>query len=203
MRPLCEPRQKAVVRGCLKPVPDIPVDLHESIGDWIISYGNPDVHEPERIRRALADYDGQRTAPAAQPNAPAEPPAEDGVAYLIGRVLRHADDEAFKAFVELLAEVTKPEMLDEVLGLCEATAHVFDAKPNRARTVRTDCLAELISAVLNHPDTPPELYEGIAAGMNNVFNDLNNKAVTDSAEYIRLVLDQHRREDEQAQKAGA
>jgi hypothetical protein len=36
--------------------PDIPTDLHNHIGDWITSYGNPRVDEPERIRRALAEF---------------------------------------------------------------------------------------------------------------------------------------------------
>jgi hypothetical protein len=36
--------------------PDIPTDLHTHIGDWITSYGNPQVDEPERIRRALAEW---------------------------------------------------------------------------------------------------------------------------------------------------
>ena len=43
--------------------PDIPAELHTDLGDWIVSYGNPQVDEPGRIRRALAEWaDEKQTA---------------------------------------------------------------------------------------------------------------------------------------------
>jgi hypothetical protein len=47
--------------------PDLPVEIHTDIGDWINSYGCPQIEEPERIRRALADYGkGARGGSAAE-----------------------------------------------------------------------------------------------------------------------------------------
>ncbi|MBA3804109.1 MAG: hypothetical protein H0X14_00110 [Acidobacteria bacterium] len=60
-------------------------------------------------------------------------------------------------------------------------------------------LAEMIAAVLAHPDVPPSFRHDIRMGLSEVFNDLGslNDNVTDSAKYIALLLEQHA-----AQKGG-
>lgn len=64
-------------------------------------------------------------------------------------------------------------------------------------------LPALISAVLQHPDTPPQIYNGLAEAINDSFNDLSTRqAVSDAAAYIRLVLDQHQREQAAQPSAG-
>jgi hypothetical protein len=52
--------------------PAIPADLHNHIGDWITSYGEPQAHEPERIRRALAEFDDGEEDEAGQGTAAGE-----------------------------------------------------------------------------------------------------------------------------------
>lgn len=52
-------------------------------------------------------------------------------------------------------------------------------------------LAVLISTVLNHPDCPTEVYNGLSGGMTEVFSDLTAKgqpSFVDSARYIDIIL---------------
>jgi len=81
---------------------------------------------------------------------------DERTAYLTGRVLRHADDETFAAFVELAARIgAEPARAEEVLQMCQIT----EAVRERQRGKRD--LAELISAVLNHDDVPADLHNAI------------------------------------------
>jgi hypothetical protein len=54
-----------LISGVLKH-PDTPVELHTHIGDWVISYGNAKIDEPERIRRALDEYNAIEARAAKQ-----------------------------------------------------------------------------------------------------------------------------------------
>jgi hypothetical protein len=76
-----------------------------------------------------AGKSSRRRARAAQ--SAAQPPAaqaEERRAYLTGRVLRDADEEACKAFADLIADTARPELRDEVLTYCELAARVLDAQ---------------------------------------------------------------------------
>lgn len=56
-------------------------------------------------------------------------------------------------------------------------------------TADTKPLALMLSEILNHPDTPIHIYNGIADGINETFNDIQSKErIADSPEYIGLVL---------------
>jgi hypothetical protein len=118
---------------------------------------------------------------------------DERTAYLTGRVLRHADDEAFAAFVELAARIgAEPARAEEVLQMCQVTEAV------RERQRGKPDLAELISAVLTHPDTPPEIKKYLDEGITEKFNHLDDAdSVTRSPEYIRAVLAGQPRADEQ------
>jgi hypothetical protein len=70
--------------------PDIPTDLHTHIGDWIASYGNALVHEPQRIRRALAEFcedDDEPTGAASQSEAAASAPAYERYAGVVANLI--------------------------------------------------------------------------------------------------------------------
>jgi hypothetical protein len=57
-------------------------------------------------------------------------------------------------------------------------------------------LAELLAAVLSHPDLPDCLEETIGEGLNDVFNNLPNrswKRIEYSPEYISLLLSTHKK----------
>ncbi|MDQ3753827.1 MAG: hypothetical protein M3371_03745 [Acidobacteriota bacterium] len=57
-------------------------------------------------------------------------------------------------------------------------------------------LAELLAAVLSHPDLPDCLEEAIGEGLNDVFNNLPNrgwKRIEYSPEYISLLLSTHKK----------
>lgn len=57
-------------------------------------------------------------------------------------------------------------------------------------TVNGEILAVALSEILNNPNLPPKIYNYIADGIAEAFNDLKNKeTVNDSPEYIKLVLD--------------
>ncbi len=50
-------------------------------------------------------------------------------------------------------------------------------------------LAEMIAAVISHPDTPAQLRKAMHYGLSDVFNDLDdNDSVTDSPEYLSILL---------------
>lgn len=56
-------------------------------------------------------------------------------------------------------------------------------------------LPALIAAVLQHPDTPTKIYKGLAEAINESFDDgSSRRVITDSAEFIRLVLGQQRKQ---------
>ncbi len=51
-------------------------------------------------------------------------------------------------------------------------------------------LAEMLAAVINHPDLPPLLYESIARGINDMYNSLNDagRKIDSTVPYIDLLL---------------
>jgi hypothetical protein len=82
-----------------------------------------------------------------------------------------------------------------------ARVFAFDSRLNLAIEEKHD-LAAHIAAVLNDEATPKQIYGRLAEGVNETFNDLGQGiAVSDSADYIRLVLDQQRRELNKGQRA--
>jgi len=65
-------------------------------------------------------------------------------------------------------------------------------------------LAELLAAVLRHPDLPDCLEETIGEGLNDVFNNLPNrdwKRIEYSPEYISLLLSTHKKGGAQATRS--
>jgi hypothetical protein len=88
-----------------------------------------------------------RAEQVAQPDT-----AEQGErrAFLIGRVLRDADADAFKAFTELLDAEAKPEVADELLELCEVVGSVKDAarvKDSRNSADRKECADDVFKTM--------------------------------------------------------
>ena len=58
-----------------------------------------------------------------------------------------------------------------------------------------DELANLLAAVLNHPDLPEALEESFGEGLNDLFNNLPNrrwKQIEYSPAYISLLLSTHK-----------
>ena len=54
-------------------------------------------------------------------------------------------------------------------------------------------MAELISAVLNHPETPALVRTGLSDAIEEIFNDLGDRGeIAHSVEYVKLVLDRQR-----------
>jgi hypothetical protein len=77
----------------------------------------------------------------------------------------------------------------------KAGAERRDELQRQMRAGEIKDLAEIIEAVLFHPDTPATLRQHIRYGLSEVFNDLkNNDRVTDSADHIALLLTQHAEE---------
>lgn len=69
------------------------------------------------------------------------------------------------------------------------------AEPTRAQ----QNLAQLISGVLNDPDTPVSLINGIHVGLDHLHEELEDSdRLTDTPEYIALLLAEH-----EAQRGGA
>ena len=67
---------------------------------------------------------------ALLPYLPQAPLDEGRLAYLTGRVLRDADEEVFRAFVELVCGlVADPALPEQVLPLCEIVTRVRDRRP--------------------------------------------------------------------------
>ncbi len=59
-----------------------------------------------------------------------------------------------------------------------------------------DELANLLAAVLNHPDLPEALEESFGEGLNDLFNNLPNrrwKRIEYSPAYISLLLSTHKK----------
>lgn len=66
-----------------------------------------------------------------------------------------------------------------------------------AAILRLADLAESVSTVIEHRDTPPVLRRYIREGLSEVFNSLeNNDAVTDTSAYILLLLTRRYDEEE-------
>jgi hypothetical protein len=67
--------------------PDLPNELNVNIGDWITGFGEPQAHEPARIRRALdayaeESYEDDDQQPTAQAQTAAESDVDDLALHL-------------------------------------------------------------------------------------------------------------------------
>ncbi len=60
-------------------------------------------------------------------------------------------------------------------------------------------IAKVLSALLKNPKLPYRIYEGIADGINETFNDCQTNSITESPEYIEGVL-KGRKGDRQRKK---
>jgi hypothetical protein len=67
--------------------------------------------------------------------------------------------------------------------------------PQQQQDATADELANLLAAVLSHPDLPDCLEEAIGEGLNDVFNNLPNrrwKLLEYSPAYLSLLLSTHK-----------
>jgi hypothetical protein len=67
--------------------------------------------------------------------------------------------------------------------------------PQQQQDAPADELANLLAAVLNHPDLPEALEDAIDEGLNDLFNNLPNrrwKQIEYSPAYISLLLSTHK-----------
>jgi hypothetical protein len=67
--------------------------------------------------------------------------------------------------------------------------------PQRQPGAPADELANLLAAVLNHPDLPGDLEDAIGEGLNDLFNNLPNrrwKQIEYSPAYVSLLLSTHK-----------
>ncbi len=175
--------------------PDTPAKMYNSIQDNLgeLEADVSNRHSPEFIARVLIESDIQADPAQVSETTEDADEASERTAYLTGRVLRDADDEAFAAFVELAARIgAEPARAEEVLQMCQIT----EAVRERQRGKRD--LADLISAVFTHPDTPKEIIKFMNEGIEEVFNHLDDAdSITRAPEFIRAVLVGQPRADEQ------
>lgn len=141
---------------------------------------------------SLSDFSGVR------PEA-----AEAARAFLALQSMDGLPEYVFEATQEVLRELGRasgaglwrePEHDDEAKRFemgdwsAEILARIFNKPPDKMPSLTPALdLAGMIAAVLNHPDLPSELREGMNEGLDNLLSH-NTGAVTTSADYVAALL---------------